>query len=372
MLLTAGCWDNHELDEYGFVQAVAIDRTEADQIQLTTHFYNPSGKTEMSGGSKSSAKGINIRTSGDTIFEAIRDIPTRFGRKAKWDHMRVILIGERLARTQNIREILDYFSRDHEPRGTVLPLVTEGSAEDYLKIKPFIEQTIGQQYKKMESNGALYSAKTSNIPLYELAIHLKSPSNTSDIPYIHKSPSGKEAIVSRIAVIKGSKLVHILEEKDTEAYLMLVDKYQSGILEFPCMGSAQGQVNNKESLEVVSFKSNLGPRVNGNDVTVGVKIEIKGTIGELRCSRLKSVEDTKRFERRIADQVQARLEHAISIFKAQKLDVIGIGDRLYRRNLQQWKRLEPNWDERFAQSRYDIRVNVQVLNTGMNVGTPFG
>ncbi|WP_240420153.1 Ger(x)C family spore germination protein [Paenibacillus periandrae] len=370
--LTAGCWDNNELDEYGYVQAVAIDRTKDDFIQLTTLFYNPSNKIDMGTTSKTAEKGINIQTSGETIFEAIRDISKKFGRKPKWDHMRVILIGEQLAKTQNIREVLDFFSRDHEPRGTVLPLVAQGSAGDFLKIQPFIEQTVGQQFKKMETSGSLYSAKTSSIPLYELAIQLKSPSKTSAIPYIHKSSSQNKAEVSGVAFIKDGKLVDLLDEADTESFIMLTNKYISGTLEFPCISSTKEQVQSKESFEVLAFNSVVTPTVKDEVVSIGVKIRIEGTVGELRCSFLKTKEDVDRFELTISDQVKQQLQHAISIFKRQELDAIGIGNQIYRKNPKLWKQLEPTWNKLLAQARYHIDVDVEVLSTGLNVGTPFG
>ncbi len=372
LLLTAGCWDNHELDEYGYVQAVAIDHGEDGLLQLTTLFYNPSSKMGMGEEVKAAQKGINISTSGKTLFEAIRDVPMKFGRKAKWDHMRVILIGEQLARSQNIREILDYFSRDHEPRGTVLPLIAEGRAGDYLKIPPYIEQTVGQQYKKMETNGSLYSAKTTSIPLYELAIHLKSPSRASDIPFIHKSDSGRTATISKIAMVKDSKLVTVLGEKDSEAYLMLTDRYKSGIVEFPCLGAAKAEINDKESVEVISLVSTIVPHIEDDEVTVDIDVRIKAMIGELRCSHLKSAADTRKFESRIAERVEERMAHALSQLQRNQVDVIGIGNRLYRKSPKLWKRLEPSWDELFARSRFRIKVQVEVISTGMNVGTPFG
>ncbi|MEK3722450.1 Ger(x)C family spore germination protein [Paenibacillus sp. FSL H8-0034] len=370
--LTAGCWDNNELDEYGYVQAVAIDRTKDDLIQLTTLFYNPSSKMVMGESQNSAQKGINFQTSGETIFEAIRDITKKFGRKPKWDHMRVILIGEQLAKTQNIREVLDFFSRDQEPRGTVLPLIAEGSAGRFLEIQPFIEQTIGQQFKKMETSGSLYSGKTSSIPLYELAIQMKSPSKTSAIPYLHKNNVQNKAEVSGVAFIKEGKLVDILDETDTEAFMMLTDQYISGILEFPCINSTKDQVQNKESFEVLSFNSKVTPKVEDDVVSIGVSIRIEGTVGELRCSLLKTKEDVERYEHTISDMVKKQLQHTISIFKRQELDAIGIGNQIYRKNPKLWKHLEPTWNKRLAHSQFQINVDVQVLSTGMNVGTPFG
>lgn len=67
--LTSGCWDNKELDEYGYVQAVAIDQGEDDRFVITTHFYNPSTKIEMGQSGNPASKGINISTSGETFLK---------------------------------------------------------------------------------------------------------------------------------------------------------------------------------------------------------------------------------------------------------------------------------------------------------------
>ncbi|MEK8127185.1 Ger(x)C family spore germination protein [Paenibacillus filicis] len=370
--LTTGCWDNNELDEYGYVQAVSIDRSADGLILVTTHFYNPSSKTEMGEGAKSPQKGINIQTTGKTFFEAVRDIPTEFGRKAKWDHMRVILLGETLARTENIREVLDFFSRDHEPRGTVLPMIAEKTAGDFLSIKPFIEQTIGQQYKKMETNGSLYSADSSDIPLYELAIQLKSPSKTAALPYLHKHYSQNKAMVSGVALIQDGKMTGLLNEPDTEALMMLTGRYNSGILEFPCLNNTEKEKSNKESFEVLTFHSKVTPTVKEDTVSVSAQVEMEGTVGELRCSQLKSKQDIERFEKSIQDKVKQQIEHAIATFKRQEADPIGIGNQIYRNDPKLWKRLEPTWKKRLAQSQFQVTVTIRVLSTGMNVGTPFG
>ncbi|AIQ75212.1 MULTISPECIES: Ger(x)C family spore germination protein [Paenibacillus] len=372
LTLTSGCWDNKELDEYGYVQAVAIDQSEDNRIVITTHFYNPSTKIEMGQAGDPASKGINIVTSGETFFEAIREIPAKFGRKAKWDHMRVILIGEQLARTSNIREVLDFFSRDQEPRGTVLPLIAEQSAAPFLDINPFIEQTIGQQYKRMETSGALYAAKTSKIPLYELAIQMCSPSNTSIIPYLHKTSLDHKPLISGLAVIHDGKMIDILKEKDTEAFMMLTDRYIYGVLEFPCPDETEEPLRKKETLEVLTFNSTLTPTVKNGSVSVGVKIAIEGMIGELRCSHIKNNKDMKLFEQRVITQVEQQVEHATKFLKTKKIDALGIGNQIYRKNPQLWKQLEPQWKDTFAQTQFDINVDVKVLSTGMNSGTIFG
>jgi len=369
---TSGCWDNNELDEYGYVQAVAIDQEDDKRIQVTTHFYNPSSKMEQTGTPGSGKKGINMRTTGETFFEAMRDIPSEFGRKSKWDHMRVILIGEQLARKMNIREVLDFFSRDHEPRGTILPIIAENKASQFLEIQPFIEQTIGQQFKKMETSGSMFSGKTSNIPLYDLAIQMKSPSKTSAIPFLHFSSEDGRAIITGVALIKNGKMVGTLKGKDTEAFMMMTSQYKDGILEFPCLQKDSDHTHDKESFEVVDFKGELTPTIKDNEIIVTINLMIEGNVGELRCSNLRTKQDITLYEQAIKDRVEQRLQHAVSILNRQKVDALGIGTKIYRKHPKQWKKLEPTWDNQLAQIHFNYDVHIKVLSTGMNTGTIFG
>ncbi|MDF2661993.1 MAG: hypothetical protein K0Q94_4784 [Paenibacillus sp.] len=373
LILTTGCWDNEELTGYGFVQAVAIDLTKDGEFQLTTHFYSPTGGAEMRDSEQQKQSGINIQTQGKTIFEAVRDIPIHFGRKAKWDHLRVILLGEQVLRTQGVGAILEYFSRDHEPRGTILPLVTEGPASDYLNIKPFIEHTIGQQLKRMETDGADYAAKTSKIPLFELAIQLKSATGVSTVPYIHRDGGQQDVTVSGIALLKDGKLAKaIVTPKDTQALMLLTNKYKSGILEYPCSGGEGEQPSGSESFEVLDAATRLTPRVENDQVTVRIQTRIAGAVGELRCTQITKNAEKESLEDRLKRQVERQIRKTLSFLQRERMDALGIGNQVYRKEPALWKQWQPVWGEHFAKIRFHLDVDVQVLNTGMNVGKPFG
>ncbi|MDI4645177.1 Ger(x)C family spore germination protein [Cohnella hashimotonis] len=369
----SGCWDNKEMDEYGYVQGVAIDATPDGKFALETLFYNPTNAQSTGGSSKPSEKrGLTIQTKGESLFEAVREIPMKLGRKAKWDHMRVILLGERLLKSHDAGEILDFFSRDHEPRGTVLPIVAQSDAGRFLEIKPLIEETIGQQFKRMETEGAHYSAKTSGIPLYDLAIHLKSPARVAIIPFLHQDETDKKAILSGLAILKKGKLAGILDSKETATFMMLDNRYRIGILTIPCQGAGSPQIGTAESLEVLSFSNKM--KVSFDEVGrvhVGMKIRIRGTAGELQCSKLDSPKETKRFEEQVSDMVEEQLQHTVSILQQYESDALGIGNRIASRHPKKWRQMESSWDKSFAKCRFRFDVETEIVGTGMDIGTPF-
>jgi spore germination protein KC len=154
--------------------------------------------------------------------------------------------------------------------------------------------------------------------------------------------------------------------------MMLTDRYIYGVLEFPCPDETEEPLRKKETLEVLTFNSTLTPTVKNGSVSVGVKIAIEGMIGELRCSHIKNNKDMKLFEQRVITQVEQQVEHATKFLKTKKIDALGIGNQIYRKNPQLWKQLEPQWKDTFAQTQFDINVDVKVLSTGMNSGTIFG
>ncbi|MCU6793317.1 Ger(x)C family spore germination protein [Paenibacillus sp. WQ 127069] len=373
-LLLSGCWDKTELPEHGYVQAVALDLSKEGKVEVTTHFFKPTGgSTEAAGSSAQGKKGLSIRTEADTLFEAVRDIPLHFGRKAKWDHIRVIIIGENMVRQQNIRETLDFFSRDHEPRGTVLILIAKGKAGSYLNIPPFIENTIGQQLREIEEYGAKYSAKTSNIPLLNLSIQLKSETGIAMVPYLQKGGAKKSVTAAGLALLKNGKLYgSILSPENTESLIMLLDHYKKGIVEFNCTNAIGGAANKRESFEIQTLHTVLTPVIRDRSISVGVRIHIQGTVGEMRCSVLKNRADERKYEDKVIEEVAGDIDKVLKLLQTEKVDALGIGDRIYRSHPALWKKLKTGWDEHFANIRFHVSVTVDVLNTGLNTGQPYG
>ena len=136
LFLLTGCWDRAELPEKGFVMGVAIDKQRSGKISLTTQIFKPSQGVSAIGGKAA-------KCSLPQCYDSERiDIPEPFeifrinlGRKAQWSHTRLIIIGEKLARKQEINEILEFFYRDHEPRLTIAHHDREGKSGPVFNIE---------------------------------------------------------------------------------------------------------------------------------------------------------------------------------------------------------------------------------------------
>lgn len=368
-LLLTGCWDHEELPEFGFVQAVAIDLAEDEEnkIDLTTQFIKPSPKIGSAAGGGDKAF-FNIETTGDSVFEAIRDIATHLGRKAQWSHTRIILISEELAKERNVGEILEFFYRDHEPRLLISIAIMEGKAKDYLEDKPFIENTISQQLKELEYSSYMYNGKTVDMNLLVFGRELKSETGIAKLPY-YKFASTGEPIVSGISYLQDGKLKGNLSASKTESLLKLMNETESGIIEVPCEGS---KTNLNESIEISHVETAIKPTLKkDNSVDVTVDMDMFGDIGELKCTNIDTTEKINKYNKKVAGVVKKAVESTLTKLQKEKVDLVGIGNEIYRTHPKRWKAIKAEWPEIYSEATFNVNVEMDIGNSGSDVGRAF-
>lgn len=142
--LLGGCWNRRELDTLAIVAGLGLDRdVETGKIQLTAQIIKPGEVKTVKvggagggggGGGKASAVWV-IKSTGDTVFDAVRNMVTQSSRKLYFAHNQIIVIGKKTAE-QGVWPLLDFFVRDHEIRWTIWVLVADGKASDVLEATP--------------------------------------------------------------------------------------------------------------------------------------------------------------------------------------------------------------------------------------------
>ncbi|MEW9698580.1 Ger(x)C family spore germination protein [Paenibacillus sp. SI8] len=372
LFVLSGCWDRAELPEKGFSMGIALDEASGGEISLTTQIFKPTQGVGMIGGKSTNESFTNVTTTDSTLSRAIRDIPINLGRKTQWSHTRLVIIGEKLARERNIFNMLEFLYRDHEPRLTISIMIAEGRADSYLKMKPIIENTISQQLFQSEKATASNSAKTIDTNLLKFGLQMKSEVGNAVVPYIYLSKDAQTTVtnIAGIALIKGGKYVARMAPEMVESLQMMLNNYHSGMIDIPC----RNPVNPKqpmEAVEIVALKGKWKPTSMEEDaLKVHVKISMDVAVVELSCSKLETVDDEKKFAENIEMTIKQRLTETTDWLKKKKFDAIGVGNKVYQKNPSLWKQWKPTWNDRFAESEFDIDVEVRVINSGTTISKP--
>jgi len=370
ILPLAGCWSAMELNQLGFVQTVAIDLADDGKVELTVQVYKPGTQDEQVQQGKARTAYINISTTSATILGASGDIVLKLGRKPQWSHMSALLIGDELARSRNIGQYLDFFSRRNEPRGSVPVLVADGKAKEYLRLKPFIEGTIGQQLRSIERIASRQVGKTAQVSLTDLVIRSKSEVPLSAVPYFALQKSDpSSAAISGMAVIRFPEgvMTGLFPAADTLFYLILTNEFKQGNLEIPC----PGEPGKADSLMITKSYAKLSPTLVGSAVRLNISVQLESYLGELTCGQVITDSDVSRFVQRAESSLESQIEDTVGQLQEKQADIFGIGLRMSREHPQVWRKLRSEWPDRFAKMGLDTHVKVKILTTGNDVGKPF-
>lgn len=359
--LLSGCWSKYELTERAFVMGVAIDLNDNGKLELLTQIYRPSSAEIGKSNPSIVGSSVNIRTSDDTVMEAIRDIPIHLGRKAQWSHMRVIIVGEKLARSRNLIQTLDFFYRDHEPRNSVSLMISKGKAARLFEKQPLIEQTTSQQFLRTSESSYRNSAKTIDTTLLDLARQMKSVQKDGAMAYVYEEGKTSQFFsAAGLALLKEGVMKDMLPASKTEGLLMLLDKYKSGAVEVPCPGTT----TERETVEVISLSSILDPKISGKQIHLDIRLQGEITINELKCTRIRTVHDEEAFVNNVEDRVRQQATETLAFLQKRQVDAIGLGNQVYRRSPRTWDRLKEDWGQVFSTMPADIQVKLRLVTGG--------
>src|SRR5690625_2923615 len=131
-LLLVGCEDLMELEKQSYVIAVGVDLTEEEGLfNFTFQIANPESQAGSETNGQLTDQTITIPTS-DLITAT--DIANNFvTKKINLDHVRVMVVSEKLARGNEVIRILQHSSRTNQMRRNIRIIVTEENAETFVR-----------------------------------------------------------------------------------------------------------------------------------------------------------------------------------------------------------------------------------------------
>jgi hypothetical protein len=169
-IFVTGCWSRHELNDLAIAVGIGIAKT-GDQYQVSAQVVLPSQIAGSKGGSPQAP--VNLyKASGSTVYEALRKITTISPRKIYISHLRILVLGEDLAK-EGISDVLDFFSRDTETRNDYFIVVAkDAKASDALKILTNLEKVPAVRLFTSLETSEKYWAPTSTVTLGTLITEL--------------------------------------------------------------------------------------------------------------------------------------------------------------------------------------------------------
>lgn len=374
LTMNTSCWSRRELNELAIEVAMGYDKS-GDKYRITSQVVDP-GEVAAGAGGAGRTPVMTYQAIADSPFEARRKMTTMSPRKIYSAHIRMVVIGEELAR-EGIEEFLDFLSRDHEHRNDFFIVVAKGtSAENVLKIlTPLEEIPANKLFDSLKTSERSW-APTSGVTLDNLISALvstgKHPVLTGLIvkgsQEIGESKKNIEEIdtptrlqYTGLGVFKKDKLVGWLNETESKGYNYIMGHVKSTVGHISC---PQG---GKVVMEVIRSKALMKGKVKNGKPEADVEIRIESNVGEVQCKNLDLTQTSTIYELEAKSEQKIKEFAEKTIKKAQKKyksDIFGFGEAIRREEPKFWKTVEKNWDQEFANLPVNVKVDIRIRRIG--------
>ncbi|MFV9511217.1 Ger(x)C family spore germination protein [Tepidibacillus sp. LV47] len=377
IFFSTGCWNRRELNELAIVTAAGIDPgPKKGEITVVFQIVNPSAISGKQGVSSTMTPFITIKSTGKTVFDAVRKATREMSRRLYFAHTQAWIFNEELVRKSGIKAFLDFLIRDAEIRINAPVLVTKGQkAEEILTTQLPLDSINGVSIKKHLENAQKSGGFTRVVELRELINVLSNPIRSAIVPYVFNSPispnkdtlehtqlSKPDTVIKTegFAVFKKDKLIGFLNSDEARGLLFVTDKVDKGVLPISFHG-------HHHAMEIIRSKTKMKTRLVDSKPEVDLEIKLVVNVGEVSMPlNLTNPSLIKKLETVTNHEVKKEVEHVIQ--KAQKkykADIFGFGEEFKREYPKEWKKLENNWEKEFVDLTVNVKVNTTIYETGL-------
>ncbi len=392
-LFLSGCWDHMDIEQRGYVLGVAIDayppvpmkdekaapgetppEEEVKLERMDTHTGQPlyaftiqlpilKGSQPSDGSSPGSSGGSQsweITQVGNSFMCMNREMLSRTSLSLYYEHLQAIIISDQVAR-QGISNVLDLFTRDPEMRRRVRVFISKGEAKAVLDVKPRVEEYSSVYLAEMPINATRNARIVHHTDLGQVIQFIHN--NLAFILPIAQ-PTKDEIKISGAAAFKGDKLVGWVSELETEAIKLIRNLYEGGVLTV----QSPEQEGAIEVLDVTKVKTKITPVVKNDEITMHIKIDMKGNYAEyvnkpaqedITIAFLEKLEEE--FEKEISRNCLATID---KFQKEYKADVFHFCQYIKSDEPAYWDKISDKWDILFPSLNINLDVNVSIELTG--------
>lgn len=372
-LLCSGCWNYMEVEERAVISGIGVDKSSDGLLEISCQVINPSRmKTGTAEGGAAGTPVIVYSSSAKTVFEAMRDMASKTGRKLFFGHSQVLIIGEEAAR-DGLENILDFFNRDPEIRRRAFIAVVKGKAGDYLTAEAGMAKIPAFGIADAIED-SVFNSRAARIRIRDYSLDLTEASEqpvASRLELFSDDKGKRRVEASGTAVFKGFRLVGYLNEVETRGYLWATGGIKSGIVSVPVAEEEDKRI----AMEILRAGGKIKPKITDDGIIIKIKVKVNGNIAEVSDKQLdiNNPHNIPEWEKKLSGVIIGEVQAAATRARELNSDIFGFGEEVRRKYPGEWKQLSPNWEQYFQAAQVEVEVNTTLRRTGkiINPARPF-
>lgn len=359
-ILFTSCEWRKEIEDITFIKVIGIDQGINNTIQLTvtSKFVPDENSAEETG--------AYVTVTGETIFDAVRNLNKLSTKRPFWGHTEYIIFGENLAK-DGIMKYLDFFSRQYQFRlNTNILVAKDSTAEKVIKQTSlkgiFISERLSYLTEKIDGISVSHDVK-----LHDLLEMFDRPFNAPYIPCIYltklfhddENENKNDIELNGYFIFKDNKMIGYIKDDLSKGLNWVRDQYKSGII------VVKDHKGGKVSLEIIDGKTKIIPQHDQQDnLSVHIKIQVISSIGEMYSNEDIFNETTFDYlEKQQQTIVKKQAEEIIKYAQQNKADFLNIWQSVFHKYPNEFKNNYKEWPDIFAKLPIHVDVESKIIRT---------
>lgn len=369
-----GCWNRRELNDLGIQMGMAIDM-DGKGYNVAVQVVVPGSVTSRT--TRPSSTVTMFKATAPTLLSAMRKLTETSPRKIYGAHIRVLVIGEALAR-EGVAQALDLLLRDHEVRSDFYVLIArDTTAESVLRIMTELEQIPANHLFQSLDTSAKSWAPTTPVTLDRLIENMLTEGSEAVLTGVwvdgNEKIGNKKANVDEIkkaaqlrvadvGVLKKDRLIGWLTEEESRGFNYITNQVTSTAAYLTC---SDGR---RLALEVIRSNTEMKGRVVDGKPEIVIKIVEESNVAEAGCDiDLNRPETLQMLEAEETKKKIELMQHAVeTVQRKYKTDIFGFAQAINRADPKAWRKLKDDWPKHFAELKVEYDVHVHIRRVGMS------
>ncbi|MFS0726438.1 Ger(x)C family spore germination protein [Paenibacillus sp. 1P07SE] len=359
LLPLAGCWDVKEVQYINYITACGIDYIDGEYVTYVQALDFSAISSSVTSGKQSGEPGVWVgKGTGKTLNLAFSSFFKSSQQTVSWGHATAYIISERALKNRDT-QLFETINRYQDTRSQVWYYGTRESMEDLLLATPFFKQTpLVSILHEPESSYIQHSILPPQT-LLRFMSETREPGMTTYLPTLalNKTQWNENGKLHPMLVIDGA---FFLSGEQWDGWLSVEQLYgyqwlNKQTITAPMLLEDQYA---DASVQLNKPKFKIQPVVQNDTMKFRIKVSLTGTLLELD-EPMNTKEVEKLASTIVKDSILRTYRHGLAI----QADVLQLGDTLYRKQPEVWRKLTSG-GQRFVLTedsieRLDVNINVR-------------
>lgn len=361
ILLLTSCWNYKEINDMSLIQGLAIDKKDSHYM-ITGKILLATTEQQKEG----TLQHFFVNTKGVTLFDTIRNLILRDGKKVYFGHLQYVIVSEDIAR-EDVSQVLDIFMRDNETREDMWIFVAPNPYTSRDVLHGIAHQELAN-YVEDATQNVKNVAKFYPMKMYELveSMNEKGRDGVSPLMFLQTTDEGQSAHIQGTAVYKKNRMVGTLSGDESRMFMMLMGRGKSSII--PLIYNDEQHIS-KVSIDIFRDQSKLEPIIHDNDdITFNIHLSLSAVIGEIMNSQVNVTDERGRqiVAKKLEEYVVKNLSSLITrVQKEYKSDIFGFGEMVKNVNPDLWRNIEDDWNNIFPEVDVQVHATVEIIGSNL-------